>query len=158
MKRLTITISAFIAFSSCKQATNPDLLINQKASLPEKFKLSELHQKVITSFINKRDSTMSTLYGNEKAFAALSINAQPGISRASFTLVTWHQQDDPHWFGARIPGDLVSVETVKASSTSPDVAPEYQIFSGKELVSLADTTGRADRIRFILSQKASVLP
>ena len=28
-------------------------------------------------------------------------------------LVTWRQREDPHWFGARIPGSVVSVEFVE---------------------------------------------
>ena len=158
MKRLSfITISALIVLSSCEQHKNPDQLINSKASLPASFKLSELHQKVITTFINKRDSTMSTLYGNDQAGKIAAKQAQPGDSDASFTLVTWHQQDDPHWFGARIPGDLISVETVQ-TGTAENKLINYQKYSGKNLVKLADTVGRSSRIHFILSQNPSIIP
>ena len=143
--------------SSCEQHTNPDQLINSKASLPASFKLSELHQNVISSFINKRDSTMSTLYGNDEAGKIAAKQAQPGDSDASFTLVTWHQQEDPHWFGARIPGELISVETVH-TGTEKDQLIDYQKYSGKNLVKLADTVGSSSRIHFILSQTPSIIP
>ena len=142
MKQLfLIFTSALIALSSCQQHTNPDQLINNKASLPDSFKLSERNQKVITSFINKKDSTTSILYGT-------------GTSR---TLVTWRQQDDPHWFGARIPGDLISVETLEIGKNKPDL-PNYEKYIGKTLVKLADTNGRQERIYFILAQKPSITP
>ncbi|MBS7565373.1 hypothetical protein KHS38_13255 [Mucilaginibacter sp. Bleaf8] len=159
MKRIsTFIISAFAIFISCKQASNPDQLINQKASLPDHFKLSELHQKVITSFISKKDSTMSILYGNHEAYNALDSNVPSSLSGVSATLVTWRQQDDPHWFGARIPGDLLAVETIKAAGTGKNTVLNYQRYTGKQLVKLADTTGRAGRIKFIMSQQASILP
>jgi len=158
MKRLSFfIISASIVLSSCEHHQNPDLLINDKASLPASFKLSELHQKVITSFINKKDSTMAILYGNEEAGKIAGKGAQTGVSNASFTLVTWHQQDDPHWFGARIPGDLISVETLHTGS-SENKSVDYQKYSGKNLVKLADTVGSTSRIHFILSQNPSITP
>ena len=155
MKRLSfIIIGALFAFSSCKQHTDPDQLINSKASLPESFNLSALHQKVITSFINKRNSTMSILYGNEAASKTLGKDVQPGIANASYTLVTWRQQNDPHWFGARIPGDLLTVETLKLGNNIAN----YQRYTGKNLGRLADTTGRSARISFILAQNPSITP
>jgi hypothetical protein len=155
MKLLSyIIIGALCAFSSCKQHTDPDQLINSKASLPESFNLSALHQKVITSFINKRDSTMSILYGNEAASKALGKDVQPGVANASYTLVTWRQQDDPHWFGARIPGDLLTVETLKLDKDTLS----YQKYAGKNLRRLADTTGRSARINLLLAQNPSITP
>jgi len=159
MKRISIVfMCAFTLFQSCKHTTEPDQLINNKASLPASFKLSELHQKVITSFINKNDRTTSILYGNEKAWLAANTGRQSETPGESFTLVTWRQQDDPHWFGARIPGDLLSAETLTFTGQNTAPAYDYQKFSGKELAKVADTTGRTARITFILSQKTSVVP
>ena len=145
--------SLFIA--GCKGATDPDRLINSKASLPSTFRLSELHQKVITSLINKKAGTMSILYGTEhfkNATEESNLN-EPGNS---FTLVTWQQQDDAHWFGARIPGELVSAETVNIGNHTNFVT--YQKFTGKNLLLSADTTGQNERIHFILTQKPSIIP
>jgi hypothetical protein len=33
-------------------------------------------------------------------------------------LVTWREREDPHWFGARIPGEMVSVEFVVVGATT----------------------------------------
>ena len=159
MKRIiNIPIVLFIIVSSCKPLTGADALINQKASLPVSFKLSELHQKVITSFINNRKHTTSILYGNNEAQTAASAGKAIGNPGELFTLVTWQQQDDAHWFGARIPGDLISSETLAVADSNSQIIYHYQKFKGKELTKLADTTGNAARVRFILSQKASIMP
>lgn len=155
---LRIAISSVVLFSSCNSLTKPDELLNQKASLPENFKLSDKQQNVITTFINNRTHTTSILYGNSKALLAAGksgLNRTPG---EAFTLVTWRQQDDTHWFGARIPGDLLSAETLELSDINNKISYHYQKFEGKDLTKLADTTGNADRIKFITSQKASIIP
>ncbi|WDF57266.1 hypothetical protein [Mucilaginibacter sp. KACC 22063] len=153
-----IIVAAIAVFSSCKPAPNADELINQKASLPDHFKLSELHQKVITSFINNRNHTTSILYGNEKALSSASSDKLNELPGESFTLVTWKQQDDAHWFGARIPGDLISAERLDLTDSNSRISYNYQRFSGKDLVKLADTTENSERIKFILNQKASIIP
>lgn len=153
-----IIISALLGLSSCKQHTSPDQLLNSKASLPGSFRLSELHQTVITSFMNKKDSTMSILYGNELGLGDAGKELRYSAPNASFTLVTWHQQADPHWFGARIPGELISAETLTTGNSDNDELAKYQKYAGKNLVKLADTSGRAARIHFILAQKPSIIP
>lgn len=159
MKRIShIIILALPVLISCKTATEPEKLLNQKASLPESFKLSALHQKVITSFINNRNHTTSVLYGNNEAVRAVSSGIPNHLPGQAFTLVTWQQQDDAHWFGARIPGDLISAETLSSSNMDHQIFYHYQKFLGRDLVKLADTTGTASRIKFILSQRASIAP
>ena len=102
---------------------------------------------------------MSTLYGNDLALKTAisgSTNYPPG---ENLTLVTWKQQDDDRWFGAKIPGDLLSVEVIKTiHSSTGSIATNYQRFTGKGLVSDTDTTHQQERITYIFSQKASVMP
>ncbi|RFZ84209.1 hypothetical protein DYU05_00840 [Mucilaginibacter terrenus] len=155
---LKILVAGVIILSGCQSATDPDQLINKKASLPQTFSLSDLHQKVITSFINNKEHTTGILYGNEQAYSASNHTLAKKIPGASYTLVTWRQQDDPHWFGARIPGNLISAEKLTWISRDGITTYQYQKFSGKDLSKLADTTGSGEHIRFILSQKASVMP
>jgi hypothetical protein len=155
---IKLLISAVTILGSCKPTTDPNQLINYKASLRQTFKLSELHQKVITNFINKRKHTTSILYGNGAAYAAAVAIKPVTVPGESFTLVTWRQQDDQHWFGALIPGDLLSAETLKVAGKNESLTYNYQKYSGKNLGKLADTTGNESRIKFILSQKASITP
>ncbi len=153
---ITSFIIAASILSGCEPATAPGELINQKASLPSTFKLSDLHQKVINTFINNKEHTTSILYGNPKAYEAA--HTDKATSGGAYTLVTWRQQDDKHWFGARIPGDLLSAETLTLTGAGTVPSYRYQRYSGKELAKLADTTGTSARVAFILSQKASITP
>lgn len=153
MKAYTVLlIATTIAIASCQNLTKPDLLINHKASLPSSFKLSDLHEKVITAFINKRDSTMSVLYGNKAGEYLLQSNDSSNRQDVALTLVTWRQQDDPHWFGARIPGNLLSVESVTTDKKGND-SYHYSKFTGKSLTIMRDTAGQSARIAFILAHK-----
>jgi hypothetical protein len=72
--------------------------------------------QVIASFIDRSDSTMSTLYGNPEAAAS----ARGAYTQGSaLLLATWSQKEDPHWFGANIPGALKSVEKVSFGPAGP---------------------------------------
>jgi hypothetical protein len=67
--------------------------------------------KAITSVVDRGNETTATLFGNDAAVAAARAGtAYP--TGAVLGLVTWQQREDPHWFGARIPGRPVSVEFV----------------------------------------------
>jgi hypothetical protein len=87
--------------------------INEQASLTGQLPYNPLAWKVITSSINQRNATMSTLYGNDIAVRYARINADRSYPAGSvLALVVWAQRDDPHWFGARIPSSVQSVEFV----------------------------------------------
>jgi hypothetical protein len=67
--------------------------------------------KAITSVVDRGAGTTATLFGNDAAVAAARAGgAYP--AGAVLGLVTWREREDPHWFGARIPGRAVSVEFV----------------------------------------------
>jgi hypothetical protein len=71
--------------------------------------------KAITAVVDRGAGTTSTLFGNDGAVSA----ARAGLAYppgAVLGLVTWREREDPHWFGARIPGDVVSVEFVEVGS------------------------------------------
>lgn len=99
--------------------------------------------KVITTLVNTRQQTMSTLYGNEAALRSAR-SGQAYANGAVLTLVTWSQKDDAHWFGGRIPDIAQKVETITFSAAGPS-------YSGGG--------GQAQaRISYITALKASVLP
>ena len=58
-----------------------------------------LEGKVLSSFIDKKNGTMSTLYGGKDSVLAL---------------VTWAQVKNPHWFGSIITGRIKSIEKVRS--------------------------------------------
>jgi hypothetical protein len=160
MKNTThiVCISIYLLISSC--SSNPSLLnnINTRASLPDSIKFSPAGLKVITSFINRKLGTMSTLYGNTLALQKAINTNEELVAGELFTLVTWKQQPDAHWFGANIPGDLQSVEVVKTNSNGNAVAIDYQRYEGNNLVLNSDTLHKSQRIKFMIDQRPSVMP
>ena len=140
MRLIYILLTAALLFSACSGKKEKNGILNEKASLPAAFNFTKLGVKVVTSGINHKKGLMYTLYG------------KPGL----VALVTWGQQDDPGWYGAKIPGDLQSVELVKITAGTEKIT--YQRFEGKNLVLKPDTLYQKDRIKFILAQKPSLMP
>lgn len=158
-----LILSLCLIISGCAtRHTDEAKRINEQASITEELPFNPLQWRVVTSSINIQDSTMSTLYGNDSAVQHARTDPQtPYPAGSTFSLVTWSQQDDEHWFGARIPGQIKSIEFVTVG-TDPNKAPSfsYQSFEGSPLKKItADEPGNIDaRIKYILSQRASVLP
>jgi hypothetical protein len=135
---------------------------NQEASLVGNLPWNPLQGKVITSWIDKQNSTMSTLYGNDTAVQYARSNSQHNYPSGSvLSLVTWNQKEDERWFGGKIPAAPRSVEFVTVGSTE-DHRPSfsYQQFEGAPLAKIAGQDGPVpnDRAAFLLSQRAAVIP
>lgn len=159
MKATNIVLGTLLALSACSQSKVPAGQLNEAASLPAAFDFNKLGMRVLSTFINRQQATTATLYGNDLARQAAlggSDGAQPGEVLA---LVTWRQQADPNWFGARIPGALHSLELLRISPGSagrPVVT--YQCFTGRDLTLRPDTLHQQARIAYLLAQKPAVLP
>ena len=131
---------------------------NLVAALPA----NPLQWKVITSEINKQDSTMSTLYGNDLAVQYARTNSQHDYpAGAVLSLVTWTQREDARWYGASIPNQVKSVEFVTVAA-APDGhrTYSYESFAGAPLkqLSLEEGLQPNDRAAYLLAQRAAVLP
>ena len=148
--------SIVVLLAACTNSNSNTRLVNDDASLPTSFNFSKQGLKVITSFINKKQGTMATLYGNDVALQAAKLGSSTTTTGETFALVTWKQKADDHWFGAKIPSNLQSVEYVKTRPSGNTVS--YQKFEGKTLVLSTDTLHNQERIKYILSQKASIFP
>jgi hypothetical protein len=159
MKATSIILAGLLALSACSQHKVPAGQLNEAASLPPSFDFSKLGLRVLSTFVNRRQATTATLYGNDLARqAALGGTgaAQPGEVLA---LLTWRQQADPNWFGARIPGALQSLELLRTNpGDAGHPAVTYQCFRGKALTLQADTLHQQERIAYLLAQKPAVLP
>jgi len=161
IKYLAIFVIFTLVVTSCTAPnTNHAGEINAKASHPADFKFQQKGLKVITSSINKRANTTSVLYGNavaQKFAKQLNPTDSTGVV---MTLVTWNQEDDDRWFGARIPGNLLCVETVTITGTANKPLKSFGLYSGASLTkqTVTDALESDPRITFILSQKASMLP
>lgn len=108
--------------------------------------------QLITSVIDNKRRTHTVLFGNAIAVQhARSGAAGAYPAGAILTLATWSQQEDAHWFGAKIPQHLQTVETVKVGKTT--TYEGHQAPSWKQLPA-ADHT---DRINYMTHLKASVI-
>jgi hypothetical protein len=121
-----------------------------------------LQWKVITSAINKQDSTMSTLFGNDLAVQYARTNPQHDYPSGSvLSLVTWTHREDPHWFGATIPAEPKSVEFVTVGfDAGHRPSYSYQDFEGTPLRRVSHEEGPTpnERAVYLLSERAAVMP
>jgi hypothetical protein len=118
------------------------------------------NQEVITPSINQRQGTVSLLYGNLAAQHALLDSASQHNPGEMYTLATWEQADDLHWYGSHINGRLERVETVNVLSASDgSLIIDYKLVNGSEP---KDASGRPmdtqDRIKAILNQRPAIFP
>jgi hypothetical protein len=117
---------------------------------------------VIASAIAKQTSMMSTLFGNDVAVRYARRAPQLDYPTGSvLALVTWRQQDDEHWFGAKIPQSVKSVEFVFVESTADHHASyRYESYAGSPLTRVTAETSQTPRGRasYMLSQRAAVMP
>ncbi|HEY1164226.1 MAG TPA: cytochrome P460 family protein [Chitinophaga sp.] len=150
-------VATLFSFGCSSQIDNTQL-VNREASLPSSFQFEAKGlNKVISSSINRKKATMSTLYGNDQAFQYAHTHADSSYPNgAVLALVTWKQQEDPRWFGANIPGELQSIELVKINGTNTT----YEQFTGTALTPAAnsDTALITKRTRYILDEKPAVTP
>jgi hypothetical protein len=153
----------FLSMSGCSGGeTRIPATINQSASVVGLLPANPLQWKVITSEINKADSTMSTLYGNDLAVRYARANSQHNYPTGSvLSLVTWTQREDDRWFGAKIPDRVKSVEFV-GIDVAADGRPSYSYreYQGTPLTMVSEQKGFTpnDRAAYLLAQRAAVLP
>jgi hypothetical protein len=149
-----------VGLAGCSDHVNPRVAtrLNADAALVGDLPSNPLQDKMITSWINKQDSTMSTLYGNEVAVQYARTHAEMKYPvGAVVSVVTWSQQEDPRWFGGKIPKTPKAVEFVTV--TGPG-ATLYQRYEGSPLKQVARVSGSDpnDRASYLLSQRAAVMP
>ena len=134
---------------------------NGRATVRNEIDFNPLRWSVITCFADPRDSTMSTLFGNDIAVQYSRSHAD-GIypAGAMLSFMTWNQQDDEAWFGAKMPAETKSMELVTVN-TSGDGGGiyGYHRYEGSPLKSVTLAQGQAnERIEYIRSQRAAVMP
>jgi hypothetical protein len=107
-----------------KAAARPDR-VNAEALPADDFTRAPMEWQVITVSLDERAATMSTVYGNAVATEHLR-EATPGpyLAGAALARVTWSEREDPHWFGARIPGRVFSIRRINVGATAEGL-PTY---------------------------------
>jgi len=160
MKFFLLAMTTLFALVGC-QSTRPEpASTNRQAALTGTLLYNPLAWRVVTSWTNERQATMSTLYGNDLAIEHVRSSSDLGYpAGAVLALVTWSQRDDPHWFGARIPSTPQSVEFVVIPSEAGQ-NPAYERYQGSPLkrTNDADRNTAAQRTSYLLSQRAAVMP
>ncbi|HSY36644.1 MAG TPA: cytochrome P460 family protein [Acidobacteriaceae bacterium] len=109
---------AMVCGCSGKKIADADLY-NVQAAVGAGLPYPVMEWKAITTVVDRGAGTTGTLFGNDAAVSA----ARAGVAYPAGSvlgLVTWRQREDPHWFGARIPGAVVSVEFVEVGTSTVD--------------------------------------
>ncbi|HVW78284.1 MAG TPA: cytochrome P460 family protein [Alloacidobacterium sp.] len=142
-----------------------EVVNNRAAILPDGLPQQPLGWNAITMYVDPRSRTISCLYGNDGAMHAINdwkihssdmsatLTYPPG---AIMSLVTWSERDDPHWFGARIPDKVESVEFVQVVNAT---RMDYHRFTGTQTTEdRLQQNFEEQRIKFILALKPAALP
>ena len=144
-----------------KQNLRDDVVNVHAAALPGTLPYQPFGWNAITLYVDPKAHTMSVLFGNPQAIAAVHARtATPTApdypAGAVVALVTWVQREDPHWFGARIPDSPQSVEFVQIAASGQ--SPAYRRFSGPALAEDRDSAAAGARLHLILSLPPAALP
>ena len=134
---------------------------NYRAALAGDLPINPLEWNVITCSANPLEFTMSTLFGNDIAVrSARAHSATTYPADSALALVTWHQQQDHDWFGAKMPAETQSMELVTVSaSVDGGTSYEYSRYEGSPLKQVTLSKSQADeRMLYIRSQRAAVMP
>jgi hypothetical protein len=146
--------------SSSRVSARVSAALNQNAAVAGDLSENPLHWKVITSTIDRSNSTLATLFGNDPAVEyARSHSQQDYPSGSVLSLVTWTQREDPRWFGANIPDRVKSVEFVTIGS-GPNQTTSYEEYEGTPLKQMPtpDLALAKERTAYLLSLRAAVMP
>ncbi|QIH32670.1 hypothetical protein [Sphingobacterium sp. DR205] len=143
-KILSIVLLSSLIFGSCSQSPE-----RETEKIRFMFKPGTL--KFITSSFNTDKQTMSALYGNPPALSLLSDPGHPLEQPASLKLVTYRMQDDPHYFGSKVNGELILVEKIQSRK---DGQWEYEAEYGE----IPPDQSRKQRIALILDSQPVKFP
>lgn len=127
-------------------------LLNTQAALHGQLPYDVLHWKPMNVSVERGQQTTSTLFANSLAVACG--DSRPFPDGSQLALVTWSQREDPHWFGARIPGEPTRVEVVEYLGGTA----KYHLFSGSPLMEQAAGADEKDRIAAITAMRPIALP
>jgi Haem-binding domain/Cytochrome P460 len=116
--------------------------------------------KVISSAVDDREATMAILYGNDVAVRSARTAADAYPPGSILALATWQRHGDDHWFGARIPGGLQSIEVVRVNGGPDGSSDSYEEYRGALLgkVATIDPEHARRRMAEIVHQGAAMMP
>jgi len=81
---------------------------NERAAVMPVLPFDPFAASLVSLSVDRSRSTISALFSHSS-------------TRRELLLITWSERDDPHWFGARIPGDFLTAEYVGSTRGAPSV-------------------------------------
>jgi len=112
----------FVFTMPIRGATARAGLLNTEAAAADDSTLLAMEWEVITVSRSDREASLSMVYGNPRAIEHLrGAFPEPGASFApgsALARVTWSEKEDPHWFGARIPGRMARARRITVGATA----------------------------------------
>ncbi len=161
----TLLLAAAVLFvvAGCSRPNaNTSATLNQGAFLTGDIPTNPLQWRVVTSTIDRSNSTMATLYGNDIAVDYARTHSGSNYpAGAELSLVTWTEREDPRWFGAKIPGQPKSVEFVTIGADGGGrTSYSYADYEGAPLrkTGAQDSDTPNAQAAYILSLRAAVMP
>lgn len=127
-KYLPVVFACFLVSCAGPQVQDRSRF-NDTASLTtaDALPVDPLQWKALNAFTDTVLHTQATLYGNDSAYQfARSTGGGNYPVGAQLALVTWAQQDDPHWLGARIAGQIKSVELITFENSATPHVVHYE--------------------------------
>jgi len=138
-------------------APSEEDVLNVPARLPSGMPVPVLDWETIATSADRAHQTMAILTGNNTAVQSAATGVYPEGSQLA--LLTWLAREDPHWFGGRIPGSFIALETVTVTRGGDGkIAATYRRYAGNPLREVADTAHADSRKAAILGTQASVMP
>jgi len=143
---------------SSAKVDGEEVLNSRAGGLPTGIPYPVLDWRAITIYVDPASHTMATLYGNDAAVLFMR-SRNPKSSQppgAVLALVTWHQREDPHWFGGRIPDTPESIEFVQSDANGKLSGRFFEGPSLSEQKRTSDVVAR--RIKFVTNLTPAWLP
>jgi hypothetical protein len=155
---LAVIGMALACAAGCRQHMPSEAdVLNVEAKLPQDWPVPALDWRMISSGVDRAHGTMSMLTGNDLAVKNAGAKSYP--QGAKLALVTWLERDDPHWFGGRIAGTFVSLETIEFEPEGNGQAGvKYRRYAGNPLHEVANPEDAQARTAYALGMGASEMP
>jgi hypothetical protein len=159
--RVLAAILLLVLFGCSRSNARVQTRFNNDAELSGELPYNPLQWEVIASTLNHSDHTMATVLGNDHAIAYARKSVSHEYSAGSvISVITWSQQEDPRWFGGKIPGKVRAVEFLEVQpGTDHGRTYLYTMYGGLPLRKLISTEERTPtgRAAYLLAQRAAVM-
>lgn len=114
--------------------------------------------RVIASFANTKEQTMSVLYGNSLAKKSALAGCTTHAPGERYKLVTYTQADNKYWYGSHINGEVKRIETVTSGGVNGNELSYVREKGDAPVGKAGHPVNVFSRINEIFSHRPSVFP